>query len=148
MKDLQALEEQYKKLGEEIEKLKAKPQKVFKLNIHCGLIVEESKGSRGKVVKQDNYYNVGYESTWHDTDNADNWIDLPICSKTGFYHKQLIWCWDNDSIHRRELRFYNATNNRTFTPNGYCEGMCFSNYAPFEGNWPDWALKAFKTLRE
>lgn len=146
MKDLQALEEQYKKLGKEIEKLKTKPQKAFKLNVHYGLIVEESK-VRHKVVKQYGIHDVGDEDTWF-TDNTDNWIDLPICPKTGFYHKQLVWCWDNDSTHCRELRFYNATNNRTFTPNGYCEGMCFSNYAPFEGNWPDWALEAFKTLME
>ena len=148
MKDLQALEEQYKKLGEEIEKLKTKPQKTFKLNIHSGLIIGESKGSRGRVAKQDSIYDVGDEDTWHDTDNTNNWVDLPICFETGFYHKQLVWCWYNDNTHRRELRFYNAINNCTFTPNGYCKGMRFSNYALFEGNWPDWALEAFKTLKD
>ena len=70
-----------------------------------------------------------------------------MCSKTGFFHGQLVWAWDRPHTHFRVLGFYDAENNSLFSIDGKKDSLVYDNYLPFEGNWPDWALEAYKTLK-
>ena len=114
-------------------------------------IVKFTDLSEGVVVKSGsdpNAYPIGLESKClieHTHKNV--WKLLPVCPKTGFFHGQLIWAWDNAHTHHRALVFYDAENSCLFSMYGKKNSFAYSNYLPFEGNWPDWALEAYETLK-
>ena len=63
--------------------------------------------------------------------------------------KELVWCWDNNAPFCRELRFYDSKNNCTFQAvTGKREGDSYDNYAPYEGEWPQWAKEAYEMLED
>lgn len=148
--ELQELEQKYAELGKAIEELKAKQN----YPIYClsttgnGFIVKFDQLTSGTVVKQYKYDDVGYSCNyWVEHTNPNNWQQLEVCEKTGFYDGQLVWCWDKDDTHQRVLRFYNVKNKCIFTHDGGRNGYRYDNYEPFKGNWPEWAQEAFKTLK-
>ena len=49
--------------------------------------------------------------------------------------------------HLRILAFYDAENSCLFSLRGKNNSFVCDNYLPFEGNWPDWTLEAYKTLK-
>ena len=49
--------------------------------------------------------------------------------------------------HARRVVFYDAENSCSFSRQGEKNSFVYDNYLPFEGNWPDWALEAYKTLK-
>ena len=154
MKNLKELEQKYLELGKEIEALKKQntEKEEFKYPIYCklkhsSLVVKFTELQSREVVVNDKNYNVGDKSTtWTSHTKADVWQQLDVCEKTGFFDGQLIWCWDNDDTHSRELKFYDVKNKCAYIFNGEKDGCNYDNYAQFEGNYPDWALEAFKTL--
>ena len=108
-------------------------------------IVRFTDLSEGVVVKSGSdwrAYPIGLES-----ECFIDWKPLPVCPKTGFFHGQLVWVWDNDHTHFRILAFYDAENSCLFSIYGEKDSLAYDNYLPFEGNWPDWALEAYKTLK-
>ena len=123
---------------------------IYCLHLPTGKIVKFTDLAEGVVVKSGsdrNMYPIGLESKRfieHTHKNA--WKPLPVCSKTGFFHGQLIWTWDNEHTHARILDFYDAENSCVFSIRGKKTGLSYDRYLPFEGNWPDWALEAYKTL--
>ena len=63
--------------------------------------------------------------------------------------KELVWTWDNDYEYCRELKFYDVKHDSTFTTiEGKRLGQSFDNYAPYEGEYPDWAKEAQKKLED
>lgn len=48
--------------------------------------------------------------------------------------KTLVLCWDTDWGYRRDLRFYDAKNNSTFSSNGERNGTKYSNYKAIPTN--------------
>ena len=154
MKNLKELEQKYLELGKEIEALKKQntEKKEIKYPIYCklkdsSLVVKFTELQSGEVVINNNYYNVGNKNTdWRSHTDNDVWQQLDVCEKTGFFDGQLIWCWDNNDTHSRELKFYDVKNKCAYTFNGKNDGCGYDNYEPFEGNYPDWALEAFQTL--
>ena len=61
--------------------------------------------------------------------------------------KELVWCWDNNKPFIRSLCFYDVKNRCTFyDDSGRRDGMSYDNYAPYEGEWPEWAKEAYKKL--
>ena len=62
--------------------------------------------------------------------------------------KQLVWCWDKFQTHQRIVGFYDAINDRPFTNRGRRKGISWENYEAFQGEYPDWAKEAYKTLEE
>lgn len=62
--------------------------------------------------------------------------------------KELVWVLDDIMIANRILCFYDAINNRCFNYNGYRSGLGYDNYAPYEGEYPQWANIALKMLRD
>ena len=156
MKNLKELEQKYLELGKEIEALKKQSteKKEFEYPIYCKLkdssLVVKFKGLKnGKPVVNNAFNNVGNKSfLWQNHTDTNVWQQLDVCEKTGFFDGQLVWCWDDDYTHVRYLKFYDAKNKCPYIFNGnrYEESDCYDNYEPFEGNYPDWALEAFKTL--
>ena len=155
MKNLKELEQKYLELGKEIEALKKQntEKKEIAYPIYCksigsSLVVEFTRLNEGKVVVNSRYDSIGeYRTNWHDYNNNNVWQQLDVCKETGFFDGQLVWCWDNDDTHIRYLKFYDAKHECTYQCDGNRYGSVFDNYEPFEGNYPDWALEAFKTLK-
>ena len=123
---------------------------IYCLHLPTGKIVKFTDLSEGVVVKSGSdwrEYPIGLESKClieHTHKNV--WKLLPICPKTGFFHGQLIWTWGIDHTHFRILAFYDAENSCVFSIRGKKNRLSYDSYLPFEGNWPDWALEAYKTL--
>ena len=123
---------------------------IYCLHLHSAKIVKFTDLSEGVVVKSGSdwrAYPVGIESKGlieHTCKNS--WKPLPVCSKTGFFHGQLVWAWDKEHTHYRTLAFYDAENSRVFSIHGKKNRLSYDSYLPFEGNWPDWTLEAYKTL--
>ena len=155
MKNLKELEQKYLELGKEIEALKNQvtEKKEIKYPIYCklrdsSLVVKFTELQSGEVVVNDKYYNIGNKNTdWRSHTDTDVWQQLDVCEETGFFDGQLVWCWSHNDTHSRYLRFYDVKNKSTFYHNGNRNGIRFGNYEPFEGNYPDWALEAFQTLK-
>ena len=101
----------------------------------------------GEIVINSKNNNIGDKSTnWISHTDTDVWQQLDVCEKTGFFDGQLVWCWENEFTHCKHLRFYDSKNKCTYHCDGNRYGYSYKNYEPFEGNYPDWALKAFQTL--
>ena len=123
---------------------------IYCLHLPTGKIVKFTNLSEGVVVKSGsdpNMYPIGLESN-HFIEHTykDTWKPVPVCSKTGLFHGQLVWAWNDDQTHSRITAFYNTENSHIFSLRGKKLPLTYDNYAPFEGNWPDWALEAYKTL--
>lgn len=148
---LEKLEKAYEQLGKEIELLK-QPQ--FEYPIFCkskksSLVVKFDGLQSGEVVVQvqNNLYPIGHTSNdWAKHTDTGIWEVLPINKETGLYHKQPVWCFDNDDTHARHLKFYDAINNSTFSWCGTLNGANYKNIEPFIGEIPEWMLTAIQTL--
>ena len=73
-----------------------------------------------------------------------NWTELKLPWKPE--DKELVWASDDKDICTKLLAFYDAKNNCCFCPNGERNGYEYDNYAPFEGELPEWAKEALKKL--
>ena len=151
MKNLKELEQKYLELGKEIEILKKQNTKkeksiypIYCKIINSSLVVKFTDLTIGEVVVNSGHQHVGKK--WIRHTDIKIWQQLDVCKKTGFFDGQLVWCWDNNDTHFRRLRFYDAKNKCTYQFDGTKCGNHYRNYAPFEGNYPDWALEAFQTL--
>ena len=154
MKNLKELEQKYLELGKEIEALKKQntEKEETKYPIYCklkdsSLVVKFTALQTGEVVVNNYPHNVGYNRhDWIEHTDKNEWQQLDVCEKTGLFDGQLVWCWDDNDTHMRYLKFYDAKDKRTYCFDGTKYGSSYHNYSPFEGNYPDWALEAFKTL--
>ena len=153
MKNLKELEQKYLELGKEIEALKKQSEKEeIKYPIFCklkesSLVVKFTDLRTGEVVVNNINHDVRTKiSDYRTHKNINVWQQLDVCEKTGFFDGQLVWCWDNDNTHTRDLKFYDVKNKCTYIFNGKKDGWNYDNYEPFKGNYPDWALEAFQTL--
>lgn len=153
MKNLKELEQKYLELGKEIEALKKQSVEEFNYPIYCknkhtSLIVKFTSLREGEVVVNSENYNVGQNrNNWLTHTDTNIWQQLEVCEKTGYFDGQLVWCWGNEHTHTRHLKFYNVKNKCAYNFNGNRDGVIYDNYEPFERNYPDWALKAFQTLK-
>ena len=63
--------------------------------------------------------------------------------------KALVWCWDDNDLYQRTLKFYDAINQVSFTClNGDREGLDYDHYEIFKGEEPEWATEARKKLKD
>lgn len=127
------------------------PYPIYCQHLHSDKIVKFTDQKEGVLVKNGlgttDIWSVGHEANnWTDHNSEEDWKPLPVCSKTGFFHGQLVWAWDDDHYYFRALVFYNAIKGGSFPLSKLFSIVSYENYAPFEGNWPDWALEAYETL--
>ena len=153
MKNLKELEQKYLELGKEIEALKKQSEEEeFKYPIYCkledsSLVVKFTGLQTGEVVIGNEYQKGGKRcNEWIKHTDAKYWKRLDVCTETGFFDGQLVWCWSHAETHSRHLKFYDTKNKCTYSYNGDRDGCNYVNYESFEGNYPDWALEAFQTL--
>ena len=154
MKNLKELEQKYLELVKEIEAIKKQnsEKEEFNYPIYCkhknsSLVVKFTGLQTGGVVVNTYTHNVGENRyDWIKHTDENEWQRLDVCTETGFFDGQLVWCWDNVDTHFRILKFYDAKNKCTYIFNGKKDGCNCDNYEPFEGNYPYWALEAFQTL--
>ena len=140
MKNLKELEQKYLELGKEIEALKKQSteKKEFEYPIYCKnkytLLVVKFTGLKfGEVVVNNGSQQVGQKcNEWIKHTDTKYWQQLDICKKTGFFDGQLVWCWDDEDTHIRQLRFYDAKNKCTYIFNVKNNGCIYDNYKPFE----------------
>ena len=155
MKNLKELEQKYLELGKEIEALKKQSteKEEIKYPIYyklkkSSLVVKFTGLQSGEVVVNSKHYNIGDKSTtYRSHTDTNSWQQLDVCEKTGFFDGQLIWCWQNEFTHSKHLRFYDVKYKCAYDYSGKKGGFGYDNYEPFEGNYPDWALEAFQTLK-
>ena len=57
------------------------------------------------------------------------WEPIPYDAERGFYHKQPVYCWDNDYSHQAVVRFYNAEKKKTFDSDGNVAIAGWDNYS-------------------
>ena len=76
----------------------------------------------------------------------NNWTELELPWKPK--DRDLVWAWDENDNCRRALLFYDAKNNCCFSYNGESDGPTYDHYAPFEGEWPQWAKDALVYLED
>ena len=153
MKNLKELEQKYLELGKEIEAIKKQSkEEEFKYPIYCklketSLVIKFTGLQTGEVVVNSYPHNVGANRyDWINHTDKNEWQQLEVCEKTGFFDGQLVWCWENEFTHSKHLRFYDSKNKCAYDYSGNKGGFSYNNYAPFEENYPDWALEAFQTL--
>ena len=155
MKNLKELEQKYLELGKEIEALKNQVTEKEEINypIYCklkgsSLVVKFTGLQEGKLVVNSKHVKIEKEfNEWIICTDTRFWQQLDVCEETGFFDGQLVWCRDNNDTHIRYLKFYDAKHKGTYQFDGTRCGTRFNNYEPFEGNYPDWALEAFQTLK-
>ena len=154
MKNLKELEQKYLELGKEIESLKkqntGKEEITYPIYCKCkqtSLVVKFTELGKAQVVVRNEFHDITENIyNWEPHTNTDVWKQLGVCEKTGFFDGQLVWCWENEFTHSKHLRFYDSKNKCAYDYSGNRGGFSYDNYEPFEGNYPDWALKAFQTL--
>ena len=62
--------------------------------------------------------------------------------------KELVWAWDDYDACRRVAIFFDSRNNCAFSYEGERNGHVFDNYAPFEGEYPQWEKESRKKLED
>jgi hypothetical protein len=155
---MKTLQEQIKDLEKQLAELKkmvgSEPEHqypIYCLSKSNGAIVQFNNLQYGIVIKKGEgakAFNEGETASCFVAHTyTDVWEVLPICPRTGFYHKQRVWFWDNDQTHVRYLGFYDAINSSTYNYNGNANSYSFQNYEAVTTPWEDWQIEAFKTLQ-
>ena len=75
-----------------------------------------------------------------------SWTELELPWKPE--DRDFVWAWDENDNCRRALLFYDAKNDCCFSYNGESDGPTYDHYAPFEGEWPQWAKDALVYLED
>lgn len=73
-----------------------------------------------------------------------SWTELELPWKPE--DKEFVLAYDNRDSCTRTLAFYDAVNDCIFTFRGTRNGPEYDHYAPFEGEYPEWAKEALKKL--
>lgn len=148
MKNLEELEKKYAELGREIEALKSEHKyPIYCLNKKHKYVVKFTDLNKGILMNELVSTDLPIkDDKWTTHTDTGVWQQLDVCPETGFYDGQLVWAWYEGETHKRSLKFYDAKNTYTYCYNGDRYGATYDNYEPYEGNWPSWALEAFKTL--
>lgn len=147
MNNLQELEKKYIELGKEIEKLKDQPVVTYPLYFKSklsGAVIRFDELMVGEVVKSSALNKIGYTTTdWPKHTDRTKWTPVPYDTERGFYHGQMVYCWNNATTHYVEIRFYDTINKSAFYCNGNLNGPDFDNYA---ATMPEFMNTAYDSL--
>ena len=77
---------------------------------------------------------------------TSNWTELKLSYQPK--DKELVWAWDDDDIAKRYLVFFDSRNDGCFAYDGTRVGACYNHYAPFDGEYPQWAKEALQKLED
>ena len=77
---------------------------------------------------------------------TSNWTELKLSYQPK--DKELVWAWDDDDIAKRYLVFFDSRNDGCFSYDGTRVGARYNNYAPFDGEYPQWAKEALVKIED
>ena len=117
---------------------------------HDGTIVKFTGFITGVTVKlgTDSLVDIGISTNSWVPHTNEIWTPVAYNKEKDLFDKQLVWAWDDDDTHRRTVRFYDAINDGVFSYCGKRRHFMFSNYEAYEGEYPEWATEAYKTLED
>ncbi len=128
----------------EFDKPKFEYLMAFKSKLVKDLIVLFDGINSGKVISKAPSYNIGDTSTnWTEHTCTYVWQQIPYDKERGFYHGQMVYCWDSDYTHGVYIRFYDAIKKNIFGYNWNPKGTTFDNYS---ATMPEFMNKAYDTL--
>lgn len=140
-------EQRIEELQRQIDEIKNETEyPVFCYSKESNHIVRFDCLKSGEVVKQGCWEFGNKSKSWVEHIDKHHWKPLPYNKERGLYHTQLVWCWDDDIKGYRNLCFYNAVNDTSFNYKCELDGIKWDNYEPYQGEWPQWAIEAHKTL--
>ena len=115
-------------------------------------IIKFTALTRGTIVVEDsdnNIHKIGYTTDTFNRHTEPEWVDVPYNKEKDLFHTQAIECWNKSNTHHRNLRFYNAINDRTFSHDGKLNYYAYDNYKAIPLNEvPEWMNKARDTLEK
>ncbi len=115
-------------------------------------IVKFTALTRGTSVVEgsdNNIYKVGYTSDTFVRYTNPKWENVPYNKERNLFHTQAIECWSKYDTHHRNLRFYDAINDCTFSYDGKLDGHIYENYRAIPlDKVPEWMNKARDTLEK
>jgi hypothetical protein len=146
------VEEKIKKLKKELAELEVEcntKYPIYKRSKEYGHIVKFFGLQKGEVVYSGgSYQRLGCKlDSWKPHTDTYYWEDVAYDKERDLFDKQLVWCWDDTGFYQRILRFYDAKNECSYDSSGYRDGAEWDNYESYKGEYPKWALEAYKTLR-
>jgi hypothetical protein len=79
-------------------------------------------------------HNIWCVSTWteHGEQEGRHKSERDLVEAWQPQDKELVWCWDNDEMTQRTLRFFDAKNSCSFNVIGRRNGVRWDNYAKVE----------------
>jgi hypothetical protein len=142
------------KLEKELAKLKSEcvmKYPVYKRVIDNSTTVEFTGLTEGRLLEagEDCDIDVGESlTTWVPHTNKKVWEDVIYDKERGLFDKQLVWCWGNETIFARAVRFYDAINKCVFGYDGERNGNVYDNYEPYAEKCPEWVKEAYDKLED
>ncbi len=116
----------------------------FRSKYNKDLIVLFDGIKSGNVIGKKSRYDIGhYAPDWTKHTNTTRWQQIPYDKERGFYHGQMVYCWDSDYTHCVHIRFYDAINECVFGYSGNMNGWKYGNYS---ATMPEFMNKAYDTL--
>ena len=102
---------------------------------------------KGKVLFQgDSMTEKGYYGLiWTPHTDTKIWEDYPYDKERNLYHKQMVYCFNNNYTHSVNIRFYNAINKCAYNTNGTNYNATYHNYS---AEIPEFLKEAYKTLKD
>jgi hypothetical protein len=144
--ELNALEKELKgEQAEQIEKVEYPICKISKTTKAIALFDDFQsatllkRGNNG-VGKEGEYINELVPYTYKDV-----WKSYPYDKERGFYHRQMVYCWDNGWTHKVHIGFYDAINKSIFDIDGGLNAVTYDNYS---ANVPEFMNSAYDTLEK
>ena len=140
---------QLQQLGIEVELKFIYP--LFKRWKNTGEIVLFTSMKEGITVWKGNngYKEAGHVSCTRVKHTSDEWEDIAYDPERDLWDKQPIECWDNMDTHRKEIKFYDAKNECSFSYAGERDGITYDNYKALSSNkYDEWIIEAYKTLEK
>lgn len=122
---------------------------LFKRNIHTQNIVKFTSLNGGEVVWSGDLdgTKIGYSSQDFIPHTDSVWENVAYDEKRSLFDRQPVYCWDDDSTHARDIKFYDAVNCYTFSYYGRRNGYKYNNFEAIKPeHYTPWMLEAFKTL--
>ena len=76
----------------------------------------------------------------------EQWKDVLYDKERELWDGQPVFVWDNDWDIGRNVEFYDAENECSFTSSPYIEGIKYDNYEPYPHLTDEWLIKQYNKL--
>ncbi len=143
---VEVTKEELEEALKEFDKLRFEYPMAFRSKLVKDSIVLFDGIKSGNIISKNSNYDIGhYAINWTEHTNTDAWQQIPYDKERGFYHGQMIYCWDNHFTHGVHIKFYDAIHKSTFASDGNLHGCKYDNYS---ATIPEFMDKAYDTLED